>query len=186
MTIAATRRAFTADEYQRMAEAGILTEDDRVELLRGEIVEMRPIGSRHVACVNRLNRLLSGRLAARAIVSVQNPIRLGSYSEPEPDLALLRPRHDFYADALPEAADVWLVVEVMPSSSEADREVKLPLYAEAGVREAWLVDLEQERVEVYRGPTDQGYGEAKECAHGDVIAPEAFPEAPLAVAEILR
>ena len=130
----ATRRQFTADEYQRMAASGILSEDDRVELLQGEIVHLCPVGSRHVACVNRLTQAFSGRLANRVIVSVRNAIRLGDYSEPEPDLALLRRRDDFYVDALPVAKDVSLIVEVMQSSTESDREVKRPLYAHTRAR----------------------------------------------------
>jgi hypothetical protein len=97
MAVPLLRRCFTVDEYHRMALAGILTEDDRVELIEGEIVEMTPIGSRHAACVNRLTQLCSGRSGGRAIVSVQNPLRLGERSEPQPDLALLRPTPDFYA-----------------------------------------------------------------------------------------
>jgi len=167
-----------------MAAAGILSEDDRVELLQGEIVEMSPIGSRHAACVNRLTRVLSARLGQQAIVSVQNPVRLSEYSEPEPDLALLHGRDDFYAEALPGAGDVWLVVEVAQSSMAVDREVKIPLYARGGIPEVWLVDLEEERVEVYRRPEEEGYAEIERFGRGQLLSPEAFPEVRLAVEEI--
>jgi len=131
-----SRWKFTVDEYARMAEAGILGEDDRVELLEGEIVEMAPIGPPHAGCVNRLTRLLTSRLGDRAVVGVQNPIRLGSLSEPQPDLTLLRPRRDLYSEGHPEADDVLLVVEVASSTSAFDRQVKMPLYAQAGIPQA--------------------------------------------------
>jgi len=120
------RHRFTVEEYHRMGQAGILSEDDRVELIEGEIVEMAPVGSRHAACVKRLNALLSRRAGGRALVSVQDPIRLGEHSEPQPDLALLKPREDFYAAAHPGPEDVLLVIEVAETSLEYDREVKLP------------------------------------------------------------
>ena len=184
MSVETSRRRFTTEEYHQMAAAGIFSEDDRVELLQGEIVEMSPIGSRHAACVNRLNQIFSARLGQQAIVSVQNPIRLSDYSEPEPDLALLHGRGDFYADALPQAGDVWLVVEVAQSSTEVDREVKVPLYARSGISEVWLVDLEEERVEVYRHPGVEGYAEVQEVGRGQSLSPEAFPQVRLEVEEI--
>src|ERR671938_544657 len=141
MSVQVAKRCFSVDEYYRMGEAGILTEDDRVELIEGEIIEMSPIGSRHAACVNRLNTLLGRHLRQTAIVSVQNPIRLDAYSEPEPDVALLRPRADYYESGHPTPADALLIVEVADTSADYDRIIKLPLYAKAGIPEAWLVDL---------------------------------------------
>ncbi len=133
MTPRLLRRPFTVAEYHRMAEAGVLGEDDRVELLEGEIVQMTPIGSRHAACVARLTHLFVDRLQGRAQVNVQNPVHLSERSEPQPDLALLRPRPDFYARAHPGPADVLLLVEVAETSSDVDWTVKIPLYAGAGV-----------------------------------------------------
>ena len=184
MSVPLVRRRFTVDEYHRMVQAGILSEDDRVELVEGEIVEMVPIGSRHAACVNRLNRLLS-RAGERAVLSVQNPIRLSAHSEPQPDLALLLPRQDFYASAHPGPEDVLLVVEVSETSSGPDREAKIPLYARAGIREAWLIDLEGEVVEVYQRPSSDGYGEVRSFRRGERISPEAFPDLTLSVEEVL-
>src|SRR5215467_3550089 len=112
MSVELQRWTFTADDYHRLAEVGILTEDDRVELIDGEIIKMSPIGSRHVACVNKLNTLLSQRVGNAGIVSVQNPIGVDEYSEPEPDIALLQPRPDFYSKSLATAGDVLLVIEV--------------------------------------------------------------------------
>ena len=135
-----------------MVDAGILAEDDRVELLEGDIVEMAPIGSRHAACVNRLNQLLSTRIAGPFIVAVQNPIRLGEFSEPQPDLAILRPRPDFYSESHPGPEDILLLVEVSDTSAEYDREVKVPAYGTAAIPEVWLVDLASGRHRGAPGP----------------------------------
>ena len=168
-----------------MAEAGVLGEDDRVELIDGEIFEMSPIGRKHAGCVNRLNYLFSSRLAGRAVVSVQNPIQLSEHAEPQPDLTLLRPRADFYTDAHPTSEAILLVVEVADSSAEFDRQVKAPLYARSGIPEFWLVDVDQDRVGVYRDPTSAGYATTCVLRRGDVINPSAFPDLEIAVAEIL-
>ncbi|MCE2464366.1 MAG: Uma2 family endonuclease [Dehalococcoidia bacterium] len=178
------RRRFTVNEYYLMAQAGILHEDDRVELLEGEIVEMAAIGSRHAACVNRLNRILSEGLGSRAIISVQNPVRLGEHSEPQPDLTLLRPRPDFYSESHPESADVMLLVEVADTSEDYDREVKMPLYARYGITEAWLVDLSSRSIEMYRDPVLEGYRDIQLAMPGCSIAPQAFPDLELVVEKV--
>jgi Uma2 family endonuclease len=133
------RRRFTVHDYHRMGEAGILHEDDRVELIEGELVEMTAIGTRHFSCVNRLNRLLVMHVGDDAIVSVQNPVRLNEYNEPQPDLTVIRPRD--YLESLPKPEDVLLLIEVSDTTLAYDRGVKLPLYARAGIREVWIVDL---------------------------------------------
>ncbi|HEX7999449.1 MAG TPA: Uma2 family endonuclease [Pyrinomonadaceae bacterium] len=147
----------TADEYERMGEAGIFCPDDRLELLEGEIYEMSPIGSRHAACVKFLSNLLNRQLGDKLIVSTQDPIRLNDFSEPQPDVALLRWRDDFYRDAHPTPADVLLVIEVADTTVESDRRYKLPLYAKAGINEAWLVNLPDERIELYAEPANGAY-----------------------------
>jgi Uma2 family endonuclease len=157
MAVQVARRRFTVDEYHQMARAGILSEDDRVELLDGEIVETSPIGSLHQACVDRLTWLFTTPPQIAAIVRVQGPVQLDLYSEPQPDLLLLRPRDDFYARTHPGPEDVLLVVEVADRTVEYDRRMKLPYYAWAGLPEAWLVDLPGSAVDVYRGPSPQGY-----------------------------
>jgi Uma2 family endonuclease len=159
MALLVERRRFTRQEYHTMIRAGILSEDDPVELLEGEVVRQMPTGSSHAGTVKRLNRLLSRLVGEAAIVSVQDPLALGEFSEPEPDLMLLRPRADFYADAHPTTEDVLLVVEVADTSLATDLEVKVPLYAGHGVREVWLVDLEHHRVLAYRDPADGRYRE---------------------------
>jgi Uma2 family endonuclease len=179
------RRRFNVEDYYRMAEAGILGEDDRVELIEGEIVEMPPIGSPHGGGVKALNRLFSRLVGDRAIVSVQDPVRLSEISEPVPDVCLLRPRQDLYRDSHPRPADVLLLVEVADTTAAFDRRVKLPLYARAGIAEYWIVDLEAGIVEVFRGPGPEGYAERAEFRPGDSVAPAAFPDAVLSLGDIL-
>ncbi len=160
------KRWISADEYERMGEAGIFPSDARLELIEGEIFEMSPIGSPHAACVKYLSRVLNGLSREDLIVGVQDPIRLGDFSEPQPDLTLLRWREDFYRDAHPTPADVLLVVEVADTTVITDRSVKLPLYARAGIPEAWLVNVPEERIEVYCAPAGAKYQNVAEFARG--------------------
>jgi len=168
-----------------MGTTGILGEDDWVELLDGEIVSMTPIGPVHAAVVDRLNRLLGQRLGERAIVRVQNPIRLAGHSEPRPDLALLQPRDDFYQRAHPEPPEVLLVIEVADSSIAIDRAVKVPLYADAGIPEVWIVDLSGRRVVVHREPDEGVYTRIDIARPGGIVHPAAFDDLTLMVDEIL-
>lgn len=185
MTVQVKRRRFTADEYERMGEAGILHEDERVELIDGEIVEMAAIGSRHVACVNRYTRMFFEQARGRFIVSVQNPVRLSSYAEPEPDIALLRPRPDDYASALPGPVDVLLIVEVADTSFEYDQEIKLARYAEAAIPEVWLTDLRRDLVLVHRHPESGQHREVTIRHRGDVLVPETLPDIAVPVDTVL-
>ena len=176
-------RRFTVSGYYRMAEAGILKEDDRVELIEGEIVQMSPIGRLHAGSVIRLNHRFLHSIGDAALVSVQNPVRLDEYSEPEPDLALLVPRPDFYTSGHPSAKDILLLVEVADWSIDFDREVKIPLYARAGVREVWLLDLNAGSVTVFRDPSAEGYRTTLTLRRGESIAALAFPGRELAIAD---
>ncbi len=186
MAVTLTRRRFTTDEYHRMGEAGILGEDDRVELIEGEIVEMTAIGSKHAGTVARIQYVFSTRLGDRAVVWTQNPLLLvAQNSEPEPDVMLLAPRTDFYASRLPEPPDVLLLVEVADSSLLYDRRTKIPLYARAGVRECWLVDLEARRIEVHRDSTSTGYRDLRSPDRDERFSPLAFPDVPLTLADLL-
>jgi Uma2 family endonuclease len=179
-----SRRRFNVDEYYAMARAGILTEDERVELLDGELIEMTPIGIRHADCVRRLIDTFSRRFARRAILQVQNPVRLDGYSEPEPDVALLRPPLDRYAGAHPKPEDVLLIVEVADTSLTGDRALKLPRYAVAGIVEVWIVNVEAREIEVYRQPSGTRYADVQHLREGSVT-PLAFPGEAIDIEDIL-
>lgn len=185
MGVTIAHRRFTVDDYYRMAEAGILRPEDRVELIEGEIVEMTPIGRGHAARVDRLNNLYCVKLAGRAIVRVQNPVRLNRNTEPQPDIAVLRSKPDYYASGHPGPEDVLLVIEVADSSLDYDRDVKIPEYARSGIREVWLVNLAGGTVEVYRNPGPSGFVDIRTCGRGMTVAAEAFPDVVIKVDEIL-
>jgi len=185
MAIQNPKRLISIDEYHRMAEDGLFSEDDRVELIEGEIIEMTAIGNRHATGVRRISRLFNRCFLDRVIIDAQNPVQLGDLSEPEPDITLLAWRDDDYASAAPTAADVVLLVEVADSSAGFDRGVKAPLYARHRVREYWLVDLPAGILEVHRRPASDTYRDVRRLRRGDTIAPEAFPDAVLAVADLL-
>lgn len=185
MAISPARRLFTVDEYHRMVEAGILREDDRVELIGGEIVEMTPIGPRHSSAILRLLRLLIEGVAGRASVNAQNPATLDDLSEPEPDVYVARTREDDYSTAHPGPDDLLLVVEVADSSLTFDRTVKIPRYSLDGVAEVWIVDLTADRIEVYGGPGPSGYASVEIVERGDRVTPLAFPDLSLSVDDIL-
>lgn len=183
-TVQVERKLFTVSEYEQMIRAGVLAEDARLELIEGELITMSPIGAAHAGFVKRLNRLLSARVGTQAIVAVQDPIRL-EHSEPQPDLALLRPRQDDYINSLPEAGDVLLIIEVADTSVEYDRSVKLPLYARAGVPEAWLLDLNRRVIEVHRQPSEAGYDEKRTLGPGEHIAVPGIASVALGVDDVL-
>lgn len=151
------KHRLTVRDFHRMGEAGILPVEGRMELIEGEIIDIAPIGSQHAAVVNRANLLFVHAVAGCAIVSVQNPIILGEHSEPEPDLALIQPREDFYALALPRAADVLLIVEVADTTLRYDREIRIPLYSRHGIPEVWLIDVEGRTLTVFETPADGRY-----------------------------
>lgn len=181
MSLGFVHYKLSIDKYEQMIRAGILTENDRVELIRGELIDKMPIGDAHVGVVNRLTRKFAKLLDESVTVSVQNPLVLAD-SEPEPDVALYTRRSAGKA----RPGDVHLVIEVADSSLEFDRTVKLPLYAEAGIRELWIVNLIDERLEVYRKPQLEGsYAEPLALESGEAVEPLAFPGLKLAVCEIL-
>jgi Uma2 family endonuclease len=185
MAVETAKRYITVDEYYQMAEVGILSEDERVELVEGEITTMSPIGRRHAGCVNRLTNLLAQMLGQKAIVAVQNPVRLSIYSEPEPDVALLQPRGDFYSNSHPGPADVLLIVEVADTSIGYDRKTKVPLYARAGIPEVWLVDLAEETVTQYVQPIKGAYQRNQQVKRGERITSNTLKSMTLTVDEIL-
>lgn len=176
MTVQITRRPFTVTDYRRMLEAGILSEDDRVELIDGEVRAMSPIEPFHAAIVKRFNALLNQLIADTNIISIQDPIQLSDYTEPEPDIAILRLQEDFYATQHPTPPDVLLIIEVADSSVEYDREEKIPRYAQAGIPEVWLVDVANETVEQYTQPRIDQYGAKQTFERGQVIRVQSVPQ----------
>ena len=182
---APTRRRFTVAEYYAMADAGILTPDERVELLDGEIVVMPPIGDWRAARVNRFTNTFPPQLQGRAIVSVQNPTRLDDASEPQPDVMLLQWRDDFYEGGHPGPADVLLLIEVSDTTVDYDRSAKLAAYAAAGIPEVWIVSRPDRRVESYSDPHGGEYSTVRYYGAGESIAPRAFPDVVLHVDQII-
>ena len=180
-----TKYRFTADDYQRMGQAGILSEDDRVELIDGEIVAMMPIGPRHCAAVDRANRAMVMGAGDTAIVRVQGSVRLNLFNEPEPDLVLLLPRTDFYASGHPGPADILLIVEIADSSLDYDRDVKAAVYARLGVREYWLADLNDEWLSCYSAPEGGVYLKIQQYHRGQSVAPQLLPDCLVVVNDLL-
>ncbi|HID76703.1 MAG TPA: Uma2 family endonuclease [Planctomycetaceae bacterium] len=175
MSVPVQRRRFTVDEYEQMTRAGVFHEDGRLELIEGEIIEMAPVGSRHAACVNRLNQVLGSRLGRTAIVSIQNPVRLTTHSQPQPDVAVLKRHDDFYEVQPPRTDGVLLVIEVAETSSDYDRQVKLPLYADAGTGEVWLVDPAEGVIHQFNGPSGKTYRQRETIRRGRMIRCRTIP-----------
>jgi Uma2 family endonuclease len=181
-----TIHRFTVKEYYRMAETGVLRPDARVELLDGRILDMSPIGPFHGGLVNRLVRTFNKTCKGRWLLSVQNPVRLDGHSEPEPDVMLLGPSPDDYTSRHPRPDEVFLLIEVSDTTLELDREEKLPAYGRAGIPEVWIVNLNDETIEVYREPHFTGYGSKQVLQAGDQASPAAFPDVLVDVAELLK
>lgn len=181
-----TKHRFSVKEYYRMAETGVLRPDARVELLNGEIIDMSPIGPFHGSITKFLNRFFSNAAKGRWLMAVQDPVRLDDHSEPQPDLMLLKPVPDFYRKHHPQPEDVFLLIEVSDSTLEADQAEKIPTYGRAGVTEVWIVNLNDTTIEVYREPHFTGYGSKSILRGGDTVAPLAFPDAAVDVAELLK
>ncbi len=184
MSVLVEKRLFTVEEYYKMAEAGIFGEDDRIELIHGEIIEMSPIGSSHMACVKRLNAMLSS-LSKKFVISVQDPIRIDNFSEPEPDVAILKYRQDFYQNQKPKASDVLLLIEVADTTLEKDQKVKIPLYAYAGIPEVWLVDLQDNKVIVYTEPVGEDYRQSRQYFPGETVICERIENLSVAVSDVI-
>jgi Uma2 family endonuclease len=185
MAVAVRPRLFTVEEYHAMGEAGVFAPGERVELLDGEILTMAPIGPRHIGVVNRLTHLLVTRFGSKAIVQVQNPVRLSNLSEPQPDIVLLRRRDDFYAARHAQPTDTLALVEVAQSSLAYDRERKRKAYACSGITEYWIVNLNSDEIEIYRRPSSSDYEVQSRAARGESVAFEAFPDEPLSADDVL-
>jgi Uma2 family endonuclease len=179
-----TRTRITTNRYQMMVATGVLTKYDRIELIEGDMLDMAPMGTRHSAITSRLTELFVLAVSRSATVVVGGPVNLGEFSEPQPDLMLLKRRADFYSGKIPESADVLLLIEVSDSSLAFDQGVKLNLYARYGVAEYWVVDVEGQRAVTYREPAAKAYGRALEFTAADTVTPQAFPDIKIAVGEM--
>jgi len=184
MATIASRFRFTVDDYHRMAEAGILARDQRVELLDGEVIEMTPIGAKHIYCVGRLDDLFHEALSKQYLVLAQAPIQLDDVTEPEPDLVVLDRSRLISQEQLPTADDVVLLVEVAETSIQTDTQVKLPLYARAGVVEVWIADLTSRTLHVYRRPADGKYAEHQTITGDQSITPVNFPDLAVTIPQV--
>ncbi|MEM6361026.1 MAG: Uma2 family endonuclease [Bacteroidota bacterium] len=157
MEVQLSKRLISVNEYHVMAEAGILTSEDKVELIQGEILEMSPIGTKHAAIVDKLTNLLVKIVSNTAIIRVQNPVYINDLNEPEPDISVLKTRRDYYADIHPGGDDTLLVIEVSDTTYHYDKEVKVPLYGSAGIPEYWILKLDSKEIEVHTVPAKGGY-----------------------------
>lgn len=184
--IARTAHRFTVDEYYKMAETGVIKPDARVELLDGQIIDMAPIGPFHGGAVKRLNRLFAKAAKDRFLVAVQDPVHLNDRSEPQPDVMLLKPKADDYGTRHPRPEDVFLLIEVADSTLQFDRDEKVAAYGAGGITEVWLVNLPEQKLEVYREPHFTGYASKTILSPGDTARPAAFPDVAIDVAALLR
>ncbi len=178
------RKKFTITEFEQMAETGIIKDEDRFELIEGELIDMGKIGKRHASCVDRLNDLFRDKFGKGVLVRSQNPIQLGNYSQPQPDLAILTRKNDYYETAHPTPEDIFLLVEVADTTIETDREIKIPLYAKHNILEVWLINLNREVVEVYSQSNLNSYSKETILTKGQIISPISFPEININVDEI--
>ena len=179
------RHKLTVDDYYRMGDAGILGENDRVELIGGEIIDMAAIGVGHASVVTRITMALMRACSDRALVRVQNPVRLDEFNEPQPDFAVVKPRADFYATRHPGPSDIFLLVEVADTSLRYDRAVKLPMYARAGIPEVWIVDLQRRALELFTLPSVDGFTQDSMRRDGEILRLAAAPDIVVRVDQLL-
>lgn len=179
------KRLINIDEYHRMAEVGILGPNDRVELILGEILHMSPIGNPHNSVVNRITTLFVPAFLTKAIVQIQGPIQIGNLSEPEPDILICKPKENFYSDQKPRPGDTFLIIEVADSTLNYDKNIKLPLYAESGILEYWIVDLNERQILKYALPERNQYKKMEIATVEDSIYCNSFPEIVFSVKDML-
>ncbi len=184
MAVEIARRRFTIEEFEQMIRAGVFEEDERIELIEGEIVEMAPINFPHAICVSRLDQLLRTVLGTTAYVWVQNPVQFEGNSRPQPDVALLKWRDDLYRRKNPSSEDVLLLIEVANSSLRQDRKVKVPMFARAGIPEAWIVNLPKSIVEIYSGLNAGRYENVRRAGRGESLPLPGSPNSTISVDDI--
>jgi Uma2 family endonuclease len=185
MQIETTKKRFTVEDYYRMAEAGILKADDRVELIEGEVVEMSPIGNPHGVVTDRVNMIFARGLGDKVVVGVQRPVRINRYNELQPDVVLIRPREHFYGTRHPRPEDVVLLIELSDTTLRKDQLVKLPIYAASGIPEAWIIDINGDAIQTYREPQHGLYLKTATARRGQMVSPAAFPEFMTRVEDLL-
>ena len=185
MSTLITRKLFTVSDVEQMEKAGILGEDDRLELIHGEILAMSPTGSLHAAAVARATHTLVKLVGVKAIVWIQSSTQLSKYTAPQPDVALLKPRDNFYAPKLPQPQDALLYIEVADSSLKYDRDFKTELYAEAGIPEYWIADIQNDRLLVYSDPHGKTYRASRQLQRGERIAPQLLPDCEVTADDLL-
>ena len=186
MNPAIAARQISVQDYHQMAESGILRPDERVELLAGQIIKMAAKGTAHRAAISRIEHLLREYLGDSVLICLQDPIRLDDYSEPEPDVAVVRPDPLYYEDHHPTPAEIFLLIEVADTSLKFDCEVKAPAYSRSGITEYWVLDVNDRKLHVYRSPSANGYQSETILAEALTIAPLAFPDCVITVQELLR
>lgn len=185
MRMESARKLFTTDDVLKMDEAGLFGPEERIELIDGEIIEMTPVGDRHIMCVNRANVFFVEAFGRTAMVSIQNPVHLNMYNMPQPDVVVFKPRSDFYASERPTPADVLLIVEVSDSTLRRDRNIKLPRFAASGIPEVWIEDLQHDVILVYRDLEGGQYRTQRTVQRGDSISPLAFPNSVFRVDDLI-
>lgn len=171
-----TRHRLSVNDFHRMVETGILSESERIELIEGELFDMSPIGPLHCGTTMKLNYWFSHNITQNVIVNVQNALILDNASELYPDMTLLRWREDFYTTSHPRCTDVLLLIEIADTSIGFDRYTKMPLYAQHGIVESWLLDVQQQQLEIYRAPTAQGYQTVLRPSRDEQIMPQQLPD----------
>jgi Uma2 family endonuclease len=179
------RKLFTADDVVKMAEAGLFGDEERIELIDGEILEMTPVGDRHMMCVERATAFMTEAFGRKAIVSIQNALRLNIHNMPQPDVVVYKPRYDFYESARRTPADVLFLVEISDSTFRRDRYVKLPRFARYGIPEVWIEDLKRDLILVFRSPDGDQYRTQLTLRRGDSISPLAFPKSMFLVDDLI-
>ena len=177
--------AITVAEFDRMVEAGVYGPKDRIELIDGQLIDVPPQGPPHFGTLTRFQHRLSAAFGTRAQVRGQGPLPVGIDSQPEPDIALVRWNERFYGDAHPSADETYAVVQIAFTSLQFDRDVKRRIYGAGRVPEYWIVDLEAQAIEVYRGPHDLGYGSLTVFKRGQSVSFAAFPDVVFTVDELL-
>jgi len=185
MRMESARKLFTTDDVLKMAEAGLFGPEERIELIDGEIIEMTPVGDRHIMCVNRATAFFSEAFGRTAIVRIQNALRLNIHNMPQPDAVVFKPRGDFYASGAPTPADVLFLVEVSDSTIRRDRSIKLPRFATYGIPEVWIEDLKHDLILVYRDPEGNQYQTQFTVRRGDSVSPLAFPNSTFLVDDLI-